>query len=322
MKINHLSRSIAATIFCMAPVVASADDGSSNDSQQQQQQQSQDNRDQNPDENRRQSRGNQAVVVVPQGFVRMAVDYDRDGRMDGLETIYLFDLQQAKRQSDNRIASNMSQSDRSNKDQRDEKSSQSPKIRRMTVRGEIAKTMTSKLSGSNQEMMVVNLRGQGDKPQCVVLGPKDKFSDWDLSQGDSIEVQGVRARVNDRPVVMAQRVSFEGQDVNVDLPKPQNLKRARGEIQSVRTAKFRGYDQPFAIAEIKTPNGKTQTVNLGMESKYQDVELKEGEEVRVLARQGYVNGQPAMIAQRVYIAGQDISVPRPKQKTRFRQQQG
>lgn len=288
------------------------------------------------DQSQRSRRSDQSSVrVVPQGWVRMGADYDNDGRFDAIETIYLLDLQQAQQRSQARARSEkrrgdsdryqsnrrpMSESRRMRGDDARRSRGDSRRDRRIVqLSGEIARKQTSKLAGKDQPFVMAHIDTQSGDRVCTVLGPQSKLKDWDLQEGDRVQLRGVRARLNDRKVVMADRVSHDGNTVKVELPSPERLKRARGEILDLRTVRFKGHDQPFVVAQVETPNDKKQLVNLGPKSKLEKLDLKKGDEVRILARPGKISGRQAMIAQEIFAGDQRIDVPRPEDSRRFRQ---
>jgi len=283
-----------------------------------------------------------SVRVMPQGWIHMGADYDNDGRFEAIETIYLLDLQQAQERSKARARADQqrSQTDRyrserrpmsesrrmrrddSRRSQRDFRRDQtdSRSDRRIAeLRGEITRTKTGKLAGKDQSYVMAHLDTRSGNRVCAVLGPQNKLKDWDLQEGDRIQLRGVRARLNDRKVIMADRVSHDGNSVKVDLPSPQRLKRAKGEILDMRTVRFKGHDESFVVAQVETPNDKKRLVNLGPKSNLKKLKLEKGDEVRILARPGKISGRQAMIAQEIVAGDRRVDVPRPEDTRRFRQ---
>lgn len=259
------------------------------------------------------------IRVIPQGWITIGADYDNDGRFDALETIYVYDLQQAQQRSRQRANVQQQSNRNGGSDARQASSSQQQNADRRTleISGTISDTKTERIAGQDSEFLIAHIDTDRGDRMCAVLGPKQKLDRLDLEQGDQIDVQGVRARLNDKLVVMADKVSHDGRSVQVDLPEIQRLKRARGTIESLRTVSFRGFDSPFVIAEVTTMNNRKQLVNLGPEKKLKKLELQEGDELRVLARPGTVNGQPAMIAQEIFANDKHVDVPRPDDSRKF-----
>lgn len=368
MKMHFQSMLLTALV---ATVPASAQDSSKQqDSQKQrnqdrQQQQDRRQQDRSP-KNDSNEENSSRVKAVPQGYVTVGADYDNDGRFDAIETIYLYDLQEAQKKSRQRAnASEKSQTAKSGQDSKMQDSkmsdpsgqeqaerysarrrsmdSDSQRDRRMKsdqrkqqnriaqndrgrsgddrvmqLTGKISETKTGKLAGKKDPFLMAHIDTDDGSRACVVLGPEKKLSDWNLRQGDELKVRGVKARLNDRAVVMADKVMHDGKTVSVDLPPAQRLKRAKGEVTDLRTVRFRNFGQPFVVAEIETPNQKRQVVNLGPKDNLNQLNLSVGDEIRILAREGRVNGESAMIAQQINAEDRTVTVPRPEDTKRFK----
>ena len=59
---------------------------------------------------------------------------------------------------------------------------------------------------------------------------------------------------------------------------------------------------------MQLDSGKTDVVNLGPKEKFQGVDVREADDIRILATQGRINGQDALIAEEVSIDGETIKV--------------
>ncbi|GAA5511033.1 PDZ domain-containing protein [Novipirellula caenicola] len=185
-----------------------------------------------------------------------------------------------------------------------------------TVTGKILQLRSETIVGIDEPCVIARIRSEDNWPAKAVLGPKSQIERLNLGEGDEITVTGRKGRVNDRSMLLASTVSSGGDKVTVNLPSSRNAKRVRGELLSMRTAQFRNYDRQFVIAEIQCQSGKKATVNLGAKSKVDQLNLSEGDELRLIVRPAKVNGEPAMVADEVMANGKSVNVSPPKQVAR------
>lgn len=235
-----------------------------------------------------------------EGWVNIATDYDHDGRYDTIETIYLYDLERARQQSQAR----------SRQKHRDGQFANSQRSQQMLqVRGEIQSLERKQMMDSNQKNVVAKLKDEQQRIATVCLGPGSKVKQLQLSEGDTIQAHGQRARIDGRPVLMAQKVKANGQTIQNQMNRQQQrLKRLKGEVVSTRKANFDGRDGQYLVARVNTDEQGTQQINLGPAKKLSELNISEGTEVRVLAREGRINNRPAMIAEVVRANNHSVDV--------------
>lgn len=183
-----------------------------------------------------------------------------------------------------------------------------------SLKGEISNLKAVNLAGLKRSRLVAKVDAGKRGIATVILGPKAALSGWDLQRGDQIEVEGVRARLNDRDVLMAARVSHDGQSKKIDLPERRNMKRVKATVRSTREVRFRRFDQPFVIGQVETKSGDREIVNFGPTSKVGELDLQEGDEVRLLVRQGRMNGRPVMVAKEIRSGGDRVKITHVKAK--------
>lgn len=280
--------------------------------------------------------------VSPAGWIRVAADYDNDGQFDAIETMYVYDLEKARessRQRANRDAQNMNNSNQQSNSDRWQSGNDSEGMQRMRgdsrsgqrmtqngrtrtyeqqrqkVRGEIQNLRKQNLTGSEDQSVMAKIETDEGRTATVCLGPQKQLSRLNLSEGDKVTIEGVRGRVNDRSVLLARKVTSDGQAVNVQMSDDRKLKRVKGEVLSKRTAKFRNQDEQHVVAKVRLISGTQETVNLGPKSKVDQLDLQEGDDVALLVRPGRVNGQPAMIAEQVSANDQTVEVANNQQLT-------
>ncbi len=238
------------------------------------------------------------IVIAPGGWVTIYADYDRDGRIDSKETIYYLDLMQAREQSGRRQGSRENIFEPRRKDQMVE------------IQGRIEDQKEFTLFGHDGDKFVMaRMHTERDKTVPVVLGTRKDLKELDLTKGNIVTVEGEQHRLNNRPVLFAHKVSAEGKTVDVTPPESQNLHRVRGTIERVDRRRFRGREGEFLVAHVELVNGNTKIINLGPGSKLDSLNLKKGDEVRVLGHPGRINNEPALIASEVYAKDQTVSIP-------------
>ncbi|GEM_PF-6132652 len=281
------------------------------------------------DQQQRDQRDQARYRLSPEGWIRVAVDYDNDGRFDAIETIYAFDLEQARKRSGARAAQKQrdrrqgvagadeswsqefttrrdSQSDRQYQESR--RSRESQRRRPETITGEILQLRKETLAGKEEPCVIARIRTDENRSAKVVLGKQSDLESLDLREGGQITVKGFKGRLNDKSMLLASTISADGSDVKVGLGPSRGAKRVRGEILSTRTTKFKGHEQPFVVGQVKLQSGKTASVNLGPQSKLKELGLKQGDKVRMLVRPARLNGKASMVADQIYAKGKRINL--------------
>ena len=234
----------------------------------------------------RQSPG--TAMLKPTGFIRIAADYDGDGQYDAVETIYAMDYVAARDASRQRMDS-MNRRPRS-------------------VNGELTNLKKIELSGYGGPHMVGRVETDRGTVAKVDFGPAAQVESLGMTEGDRVDVEGRRGRINDKAMLLATKISSDGKTVQVDRPEPTGLRRVKGEITGLRNVKFRGHDDESVIADMRLVSGREVTANLGSKMKLTPLNLKQGGEVSLIARPGAINDEPALIASRVYADGQAVYV--------------
>ena len=245
------------------------------------------------------------LQVHPEGWAQVAIDYDGDGRVDRVETIFLLDLEQASRAS---------------------------AIRRQMMSGAMnsspaagaGRRAIDRVTGTLTGLHETTLAGMGDEPHLlgrvetdegrkarVHLGAKSKIDEAGIEEGDTVTVAGVRGLINDRPMLMARRVESNGRFVDVELPEDRALRRIQGEVVSTRTIDAGDRGGTLVVATLKLRNGREYPAILGPEGTLGDVELADGDTLTLLARPGRLNGQPALIAEQLRAGDRTIVVEEP-----------
>ena len=237
----------------------------------------------------RMSDGARAAMLRPTGFMQIAADYDGDGTIDAVETIYALDYVNARDTSKRRM-------DTVNR-------------RPRTVSGELTNLkkieLSSRYGGPHMVGRVKTDRGTTAK---VDLGPAAQVEGLGLTEGDRVDVEGRRGRINDKAMLLATKITSDGTTKQIDRPKPSGLRRVKGEVIGLKTTKFRGRADESVVAEMRLASGREVTVNLGSQTALTPLNIQQGGQVSLIGRPGSVNDRPALIATSVYADGKSVDV--------------
>ncbi|QDT02056.1 hypothetical protein K227x_04270 [Rubripirellula lacrimiformis] len=150
-----------------------------------------------------------------------------------------------------------------------------------TVSGKITESKYVRRLGGLALLLQVN--ANDGKSVWVDMGSDPAFQ---LFEGDSLTATGPISKAGNKQVLVATEIETQGKQV----PITRNGRRYSGKIESTRTAKVRGEQR--TVAKVKTEDGKTLTVDMGVPS--EEKKWKKGDEVNV-------TGVPVKIGDRVIL---------------------
>lgn len=296
----------------------------------QQQSRSQQWRGQQQQQQQTSRRGN--IVADPQGWVLIGYDYDQDQQVDAYEYIHIYDLQRARQMSQQRpqgrqraqvrqapgARGQRSQAQEPRTQQRgqqqwfqagQQRSMAAARQRMQQLTGTIQQTKQIKLAGQQQQHTFAKVQTQQGRTVVVDLGPSNKVNQLNLSQGDRIQAQGDVTMVNDRPVLMANRVQSGNQSISVQRPKGSQTRRLEGTITKTATKRLEGQNQPaHLVALVELESGQNVPVDLGRKQDLQDVSIQQGKSVVLLARPARIGNRTILIAEKMSVDGEQIDV--------------
>ena len=318
MKKLSLATMLAGVVLMATPVSAQSDRDQQDRGQRQQQAQQQ--------RSRQRDQQSTNYRLQPRGWVTIGVDSDDDKQFDRYETIYYYDLQQAKQRSQQRRADqgranqgqrqqrddrqmDRRQQDRRRTQQDGRRRQQAQQQQRVRLQGEVVRRSKLDLVGDqDKDVAIAQLRTQDGRRVSAYLGALDRVRKLDIQQGDQITVEGVRSAINNQPFIIARRVSKDGQSITNPMPRRQDLRRCDGEIVNLRTATFKGRDGEFVVAKIRGSKDDKKTINLGRKDELKNLNLEEGDRITALVRDGRIGGEDAIIAQMVRANGKTADV--------------
>jgi hypothetical protein len=293
----------------------------------------------------------QNLMADPQGWVLIGYDYDQDQQVDAYEYIHIYDLERARQMSQQRpqgrqraqirqapgARGRQFQARQPRRQQQRHQAAQQrgrqqwfrtgqqrgmPSARRRAqLTGTIQGTKKIKLAGQQQQHTFAKVQTQQGRTLVVDLGPSNKVNQLMLSQGDQIQTRGDVALVNDRPVLMANQVRANNQSINVQRQKGSQTRRLEGKITQTATKRLEGQNQPaHLIALVELDTGQSVPVDLGRKQDLQDVSIRQGKNVVLLARPAQIGNRTILIAEKMSVDGERIDV-QWLQKARQQQRQ-
>ncbi|MEX1025364.1 MAG: hypothetical protein WD226_09825 [Planctomycetota bacterium] len=185
--------------------------------------------------------------------------------------------------------------------------------------GSVQSMETVNLIGMNEAHLLATLETNEGRRAQVDLGPRSSVPTERLRQGEEIEVIGTIGKVDDRALLIADRIRVGGETYGVDRQDDQDLTKFEGEIQSIRRVKYRGMDEKYVQAKIELQEGRTAVVDLGPESKHSKVSLNKGDRVSFLADTVRIGGEPALRAEQVSLPnGTTLKLDRTWERKTYR----
>jgi len=279
------------------------------------------NRDQNRDQNRYgQNRNNQGRYQLDWDSTTI-IGYDLNG--DGVTDTYYaassYDIDRMNRQMNNQRRQ-MSQGDhdrmrqevdrrragnRSNRQGANWDMSQANP--RKTVQGTVKSLENFQLTGQNQPRTVARVETNNGERIAVVLGTQREMQGMDLEPGDTLRFQARKGSIDNRRVLVADRVTINGQTKQIRQQKAEDLLRIQGKIVDTKTVSLQNRDgqgQEKLFLKVRNQNGQTRCVLLGPTSRIDPERYERGETISVLAAPTRVNGRQVFAARQINYDGQ------------------
>ena len=182
------------------------------------------------------------------------------------------------------------------------------RARNRTVNGVLKDVKTFTFANDSKEHVVGKLRTNSGNTIPVHFGLKSEL-DTKLESGDQITVTGREGRLNDRRIIIAQRVRTSSDDFSIARSEDGNLRRLSGRVESVKPISLRSGDQSM-LAKIRTDHGRIATVALGKKSSMNaaDVDISQGDRVSILGRRAMIDNKPIVLAKHLCIGDQKVTV--------------
>ena len=122
-------------------------------------------------------------------------------------------------------------------------------------------------------------------------------------QGDEISVTGRQVNIGDKPLVVASKMTVNGETIDV---QPFNQNRMSGTVLETRTVTVQ--DQPHRVVVLKSDNGN-QLVDLGPQDQL-NVDLAADQQITVSGVPVRMRNRQVYMAHQLQTGGQDYSIGR------------
>lgn len=270
------------------------------------------------------------ITAVPEGYVGVAYDLNNDGVYETYEVISVYDLNIARQQSAQRLQAQAGQQGGQGQQgtrEMGQTSQAQPGQQQMQTRqqaeqiqGTIQELRTIDIQNTGRQEIVAKIKTQEGRMARVSLGPKESLQQLGLKKGDQLTIQGRRGTINQQPYLFAERIQAGGQQVQVQRQQVMALKRFDGQIQQTKTVKVG--DAQHLLASIRLDNGQNTLVNLGSVDDLQQANLRQGQQVKLLAKPVTIQGKTALLAKSINVAGQNYDVNWSKAQQQIQAAQG
>ncbi len=229
-------------------------------------------------------------------------DLDNDGLYEDVE---VFTFSQPGDQSQNQ-SQNQSQAQRQDRQQgqRTASNASSKASRAQQITGKVTNTKKTSVRDSKHLVAMVQ-RESGDSKQEIIidLGPAEKLSSMSIEKGTQLKATGPMAKVGDKRVLVAQKVSVDGQSKQIE----RGQQKLSGKIVDTRNFTARGQQHTAAI--IKTGQDKKVLVDLGPADSL-NVDLQKGDQIEVQGAPAKVNDRAMMLACSLRHDGEKVTIDR------------
>lgn len=163
------------------------------------------------------------------------------------------------------------------------------------LQGEIVSTQSADYFGNRHT--IAKIRGENGREYVVDLGPEDRLSDLDLTEGQSISVNGRRG------MMTAGQITANDRTVTIDDRWEQGAAsqrpgRMRGTVETLQTRSIGGDDHLIAYVESDNRRG-LERIDLGPKDKVGERGLKVGDQIEVEGTQGRGDRSNYFVAQRL-----------------------
>jgi hypothetical protein len=266
--------------------------------------------------------------LQPQSWVAVGYDFDGDGSYDAVEYVFGYDLIRAREQSEMRARQQGTSREQQGRQAReagfrtdtsDRSFDRSRSMQRTS--GRIQSLSRKEFVGQDEPHVVAKIQTESGRTATVDLGPQSKLSRANLQQGDRIEVTGRTGKVDERTVLMADKVTKDGQQFRVDRTGGTNLRKFEGTIQQIRKVNYRNLDEEHMQARVQLRDGDTKVVDLGATSDLRNAQISQGKRIEFLADSVRINGEPGLRAEQIRIDGRKFELDREEERQRLQSQQ-
>lgn len=192
------------------------------------------------------------------------------------------------------------------------------------IRGEVERVKRVALRGGpegDHHLVALVTGGMGHR-MIVDLGPARQYRSVPVMSGEEIAVHGPIGWISDRKVLLAQRVSINGEKIKVTRDRsidPRQLDRraaqgedrsVTGQIEHAKELRLRGIERQHLVVRLKTQEGRQILADLGSPQDLTRVSLEAGRSITVEGPAIHVSGKPLILARQVTAEGKTVQIDR------------
>lgn len=315
---------------------ASAQQGSQQQSQQRQQDQQRWEQQQRQQWEQQQSRQQtQRPRLDTESVTIVGYDFNQDGQVDAWQTITRYDLEQMKRDRSLRPANRNQGQAQMRYDAQQRRWSRQPQMRhdpnsmarmhhermrmeqdrmrwerdqRMRAQAQQMNRSTHRLSGTLEKLTSFSFANDGDEKHLVgkirlddgrtlpVHFGREQQLSADLQKGDRIGVIGRIGKLNDKRIVLADRVMDKRGAHSIARTNDRNTRSVRGTVESIEQVRLQD-GRSSTLTRIKTDDGRKIVAACGPRTQLrnEDVRIEKGDEVALLGRMTRIDGRPVLL---------------------------
>lgn len=175
--------------------------------------------------------------------------------------------------------------------------------------------------GKSEQHSFVKVRLKNNESRVISLGTRLDPAKLDLGKGDRIRVSGDIGKVDGRNVLIADRIKTSNREVfrikDRNQPPAGMASRAAvdGKLRGFRKVSLGGARDQNLLVRLQLRDGRSRIVDLGKNTNLSDLNLDQGDRVKVMGERRSINGRPVIVAKSIRVEGE-------KTRVRGRSQQG
>lgn len=181
---------------------------------------------------------------------------------------------------------------------------------RVLLSGKIAGFRKANVRRGNRsdEFTVVKLHLSDGRSALVDLGRHSNLDRLDLKEGDKIIAGGVRRSINGQQVILAEKIKVDGKFYDIRRVEKGSRRSAKsytfsGTIEDTKQMTTRGIRGVVNLLRVRLKDGERVIINLGPNTTLQDLDVQQGDWIRVQGQQGIINNSPVLFATSVSAHG-------------------
>lgn len=227
-------------------------------------------------------------------------DYDNDGDYDSIAS---YDLGSSKSKQQAAKGNQSSQGkDQSQAGKSKDSKSGGPNGKRHQLTGKIVNKKMLDVRGAKH--VVVQLQQQDNQKVAVDLGRESALQGMKIEKDSQITVAGPMTQAGDKKVVLAQSITIDGKQHQVD----RQARKFTGKVVDTRETKVRGQKRRLVV--LKLDSGKQRLIDLGPSDRVKNVDFKKDSQLTLRGIPFVMQDRPLILAQSIEKDGKQIQIDR------------